>query len=321
MLCYIGVALRFVLSLLILGFPLVGFSGLERCNRPAASLEGEWRFHRVGDFILSFTLSGPHALNRAGAMNENAVPTVVDDVSKQLLVVRGLLKQTGFKLPLESLRYREQGAQKILVRFRKLEANGMAYDEVTRLSTGECVLTIDVSTRYKTGNATPAHEFFHLVQNGYAMFKRPWYYEGLARWAESSVSKREIVLRPLSGGVASTSLFQESYSAETAWNTLIKSCDPSEVDLSTYGFAYQALYSDGSSVVRNDKWRGIDFVRRLLEDLSSLSLQVSNEMGLNPADWPERLQRDARWDHQIWISVEQVCASLTGKSLLRLPWK
>src|SRR5690606_39577266 len=107
--------------------------------------------------------------------------------------MREMLKLLGFQQPLESPRYLTQGASHILVRFREMEkSNGRAFDEVRRLPSGECVLIIEVTSRYRSGNFTPAHELFHQIQNGYTTFKQPWFYEGTARWSESNPVLRRL---------------------------------------------------------------------------------------------------------------------------------
>ncbi len=36
---------------------------------------------------------------------------------------------------------------------------------------------------------TPSHEYFHILQNSYTMFKNRWYSESTARWSESIFKK------------------------------------------------------------------------------------------------------------------------------------
>lgn len=302
----------------LVGFKLPVYAAAVNCTLQAPVLEGDWRYHRVGEFIFAYALTGPHAIDAKDSLDDAQLPRGVSDAVAQLVVVRGLFSRANFQLPLNSHRYRSQGANKILVRFQRIQSTGLAYDEVTRLPSGECVLTMVLSTRFMARDATPAHEYFHLVQNGYAMFKRPWYYEGLARWAESSVARRKMRMRPLLDAAALDSLWGESYAAETSWNTLINTCTPLEVETSIFESELDATYRDGSSVLADRSWVGVGFVRRLLEELSLVSLRLSGEFGVPPYLWPESLQRHEFLDLDIWHAVERACEQ-SGGVILSVP--
>src|SRR5690606_42150143 len=141
--------------------------------------------------------------------------------------MRELLEYLQFQLPLESPRYQTQGATHVLVRFRNLQkVNGRAFDEVRRLPSGECVLIVEITARYRSGNLTPAHEYFHQVQNGYTPFKRPWYYEGSARWSETILGKSVVAPQaPPEEDSDLQALWTRSYSAVSVWYGLIRLCD------------------------------------------------------------------------------------------------
>ena len=303
---------KLLLWVLLIGLPLAVHANDEKCSRRTTVLEGDWEYVRSDEFIFAYTLTGPHSVGPGKALGDSGPPAVVVDAAAQLSVARRLLMKLGFQLPLESLRYRAQGASNILVRFQNIKANGLAFDEVSRFPSGECVLTMVLSNRYVTGGVTPVHEYFHLVQNGYAMFKRSWYYEGLARWAESSLARRDLHMRPPVGVSALESLWSESYSAETAWNSIIRACAPIAVAPDAYDFAADVRYSDGRQVVGDRTWLGVDFVRMFLEGLSRRSRLVSNEMNLPSTDWPEIVQRDTRFDPYIWQAVEEACSQSGG---------
>ncbi len=64
------------------------------------------------------------------------------------------------------------------------KGNGLAFDRVAAetMSDGRklpCGLKFVLNAALEPArNITPAHEFFHLYQYGYAVFKQKWYLEG-----------------------------------------------------------------------------------------------------------------------------------------------
>ena len=291
-------ALSFVL------FSIQGHAAICRFDLP--SLEGEWQEYREGEFIAQYSLAGRHALKNPIDSQVSGVPDVVADALAQLVVMRELLKQMKFQLPLESSRYQGQGASHIVVRFRKLHyLNGQAFDEVRRLPSGECVLIIDLDSRYSSGNLTPAHELFHQVQNGYAPFKRPWFYEGTARWSETILGKSAVVARPIPDNAADTKLFwEQSYAAASVWYGLIERCNQQSAKVAVPDHLRAQRYRSGRPVILDDDIPGHDFIRQVLEELSKLGDRVTQTEGLKPYRWPESTQRDPRYDEQMWAAIQ-----------------
>ncbi|MDY0071488.1 MAG: hypothetical protein RBR77_02420 [Thauera sp.] len=275
------------------------------CLQPLPALRGEWREHRSSEFILQYALTGEHALQNTDDALASDVPDVVADAAIQLMAMRDMLQYLHFRPPLASPRYRRQGASHILVRFRRLQGiNGRAFDEVRRLPSGECVLIIELDSHYRSGNLTPAHEFFHQVQNGYTPFKQPWFYEGTARWAETILGKSRVAAKQLPKNTADLQFFwQQSYAALPVWYALIEHCGVQPAKVKVPGKLRNLRYRNGSLVVKDDEIPGHALIVQVMEALEELGKRVTGRENLMPHHWPERTQREARFAPDMWKAV------------------
>lgn len=69
------------------------------CQRKLRPIEGDWREHRSGEFILQYTLAGKHALQSSVDTQNSGVPDMVADVQVQLVAMRETRqKDTHFAL-------------------------------------------------------------------------------------------------------------------------------------------------------------------------------------------------------------------------------
>lgn len=278
------------------------------CQRKLRPIEGDWREHRSGEFIFQYTLAGKHALQSPADTVASGVPDMVADVQVQLVAMREMLQSLQFQLPLDSPRYQSQGASHILVRFQKLQGNGLAFDEVSRLPSGECVLMIQIASHYRSGNLTPAHELFHQVQNGYTMFKRPWFYEGTARWSETLLGRREVNAQPVPADTPDLqALWKQSYSAVGVWHGLIGRCSSASAPPKIPAAVRSLRYRNGQPVMQDSRIPGHDYILRVLEALGTLSDETTATQGLTAHRWPEKVQRDAQHDAAMWRAVQNAC--------------
>ncbi len=102
----------------------------------------------------------------------------------------------GLRFPLQQKIYAQ--ARQINVYVLQLpKGNGLAFDRVAAETMNDgrqlpCGLKFVLNAALEPArNITPAHEFFHLYQYGYAVFKQTWYLEGMARWMENSFKAPE----------------------------------------------------------------------------------------------------------------------------------
>lgn len=296
-----------------LAFPSFSSKAAE-CSRHVQLLPGEWREQRQGEFIVQYAVSGEHVLHDFTDTKGDGLPDIVSDAMTQLIVMRDMLVLLGFQLPLDSDRYQSQGVSRILVRFRGLDRlNGRAFDEVRRLSSGECVIIIELSARYKSGNLTPAHELFHQVQNGYTPFKRPWFYEGTARWAETILGAPRVSSSALPNSDASRDVvWSQSYAAVSTWYGLIKKCDQLPMNVSVPDRLRNVRYRSGRPVLVDELILGHRYIRYALEQFGGLGNRVTQEFGLVEHRWPEKVQRDSSHDADMWALLVDSCQREIG---------
>lgn len=300
----------FAFLLAILSFA----SNAEACSRNVQSLPGKWEELRKDEFIVQYAVEGEHVLHDFTDTKGDGVPDIVSDATTQLIVMRDMLVLLGFQLPLASDRYKSQGVDRILVRFRELDRlNGRAFDEVRRLSSGECVIIIELGTRYKSGNLTPAHELFHQVQNGYTPFKRPWFYEGTARWSETVLGAPLSTPASLPNSDASRdAVWSQSYAAVSTWYGLIEKCEQHLTSVSVPDSLRSVYYRSGRPVLVDELIPGHRYIRYVLEQLGQLGNRVTQESGLVQHRWPESVQRDTSHDSDIWSSLGDACRRVSG---------
>lgn len=294
-------------------------AGAAGCERALGRLEGGWHEYRQDEFVLHYALAGEHALRFPAATRNAGVPDVVVDAALQLVAMREMLTSLAFRLPLDSPRYQSQQASRIVVRFQNLRGmNGRAFDEVRRLPSGECALVLHVGSHYRSGNLTPAHELFHLVQYGYTMFKRPWLLEGTARWAETLLGARPPAAQPVPDDASDLRAFwARSYRAVSVWYGLIERCDRASARVAVPDAVLALRYRSGQPVLRDDQVPGHAFIRHALEAAGALDERVAAREGLAAHRWPEKVQRDARHDAELWDAVLAACGQAPSASPVR----
>ncbi|STV36770.1 peptidase [Klebsiella pneumoniae] len=156
------------------------------------------------DFHIFYSLQGRDALKYQYDSSGSGVPDSIKDIAGQLQAAKYLYSSVlGLRFPLQQKIYAQ--ARQINVYVLQLpKGNGLAFDRVAAetMSDGRqlpCGLKFVLNAALEPArNITPAHEFFHLYQYGYAVFKQKWYLEGMARWMENSFKAPEKNTRRLS---------------------------------------------------------------------------------------------------------------------------
>lgn len=195
-----------VLCLLPLSAGSSAASPVEEKGTLLARGYGAYSIWQQGFFRIRFMREGKEAVPPADA-NNNGCPDYVEDVAVQLTAAHHVFcRIAGLRSPLDSPRY--AGVRYVDVVIRDKAAiggrNGVAYDEpVLRPDPKGLpesvpdsdlprvpVLVIAISRAIDPKmNPTPAHEYFHQIQNGMTHFKNPWFYEGMAAWAQTVAGK------------------------------------------------------------------------------------------------------------------------------------
>jgi hypothetical protein len=307
--------------------------GGVRADRPRLP---EWKkrrsaldkVHVVDEFRIFYTLSGDDALPDVVDQNGNSIPDRVENVALQLTTAREIY--TGvlqLRHPLEGPRYKDK-ARYIDVNIGVLpfepggaKGNGYAGDGVVNYyrpcdpETGIDVLTIDLLNTLPAENVSPAHELFHLYQNGYTMFKSSWFTEGTARWAEFTI--REGSGRPMGAPSSQQELarlFAMKYEAQGFWHTLAHASDargqlkvPADLQRVTY-------IGTNSPIIRDTEFRGRALLKQLLEALDEADDRMTADLMLEPFAWKEAEQRSADTYPYMWAAIIDVSRRYSRRS-------
>lgn len=291
-------------------------------NAQWTKLRGDLKYcHKVGKIRVFYNTTGAHAVNVADA-NKNNIPDQVEDIATQIEMAREIFVKTlKFQDPFKSSRYTKASYVDInMLAKTTIKANGIAYDGLQRFKRSiddpsTRSLAIDVATSViATKSITPAHEYFHLIQNGYTFFKTRWYTEGMARWAEHAL---------LAGGVGKikytaellwpqpaakqTELFGLKYSAEFhLWNPMAKMDDSKGTAFgNTVGLAAkQKTYINGEKVIKDLKLNGSQFMRAVLVRLGTMDDVAFKELGYTK--WSEKNQKSKLNSSYIYQAVMDV---------------
>jgi hypothetical protein len=274
------------------------------------------------EFRIHYTLTGADALPAADQSDtdHDGVPDKIQNIARQLVTARRCyVELLGLRHPFDSPRYHER-VKAIDVNVMSLgNKNGSAGDAIVNYHRssdppeGVEVVTIDLSAKLPPRNLSPAHELFHVFQNGYSQFKNAWYYEGMARWSEDLLREGEGAAGSLPASRTELeALFQLSYDASRFWQALACAIDttgrvrvPPELR--------EVLYvGSPKPIIEDDVFHGAKLLKALLEELDRADDVVSKESGLNPSDWSEARQRSPENHRHIWnavITVSQRSAS------------
>ncbi len=271
-----------------------------------------------------YATEGESAIDPTDA-DDNGVPDRVEDVARQVWAARMLFCEIlDFPDPFDSKRF--QGANcievSLLDRSRINGMNGVAYRIAQKAkpipggNSNDRALVIAVATTVDArSNATPAHEFFHLIQYGSTYFSNRWFLEGMARWSESGLASGGLgnkMLSPDTGWPQRREtrdrLFTMSYdAAQLLWNPLAETVDP-DGKLSTARKLPDELttlkYSDGSKVLRDELFNGAGLMRDVLIELGKTDNQTSQELGYE--EWTLANQGNEKNDQYIYDAVMEV---------------
>ncbi len=156
----------------------------------------------INEFRIFYSKDGKHKLpdHYMVDLNENMIPDYIEDIASQLTLSSEIFTKTlGFKHPLESVRY-SNIVKYIDVHILNSKTGGGAGDAIIdynykAFKNQNKALSINLSNNLKLHSLTPMHEMFHLIQNGYTMFKNGWYTEGICPNGENYFLKGNVTLR------------------------------------------------------------------------------------------------------------------------------
>ena len=188
------------------------------------------------EFRIHYTFCGANALPAADQLDRDhdGVPDKIQNIALQLVTARRCYVEVlGLRHPFESPRYKGR-VNFIDVNVWSLgDKNGSAGDAVVNYHRpsdppeGVEVVTIDLDAKLPPRNLSPAHELFHVFQNGYSQFKNAWYYEGMARWSEDLLREGLAAAGTLPANtIELEDLLKLSYDASRFWQALARATDP-----------------------------------------------------------------------------------------------
>jgi hypothetical protein len=277
--------------------------------------------HQHDRIRVHYETTGPHAADPKDE-NQNEIP---DQVENLLLQTRGAwllwIDTLDFPNPFESPRFKTASFLDIHLRSKDtLKSNGVAYDELQRFrKPSDPPDTLSISFAVATSvdptqNLTPAHELFHLIQNGATFFKNRWYTEGTARWSEKGLGQGALGTG-LRGTWPPTPATLErldtlAYDAcPQFWEPFLLSLDtPCVIPADRIPPELTALrYTDGSPVLKDHQLHGWPIIRRLLQELTQADDTAYTERHLTR--WSEEEQRSPKNTPHIHRALKNITSS------------
>jgi hypothetical protein len=160
-------------------------------------------------------------------------------------------------------------------------------------------------------NLTPAHEFFHVIQNSVIYFKNSWFTEGTARWSEKALGAgdlgpvHDLPSWPLTSDKAAAIFAMKYDASENFWNPLCAKLDKERaIPPSPALQRLQAMhYTDGTPVLKDARLTGWKFIRGVLAGLEKVDDVAFRELGYDR--WSEDNQRSPKNAAYILRVVEE----------------
>jgi hypothetical protein len=269
--------------------------------------------YKINEFQIFYTLKGKDKLPFKNQVdnNKNSIPDYIEFIGDQLNTASLLFNSIGYVNPLKSKRYRNK-VSFIRVKIKNLKHNGSAFDGYSNSP-----LSIHISNNLSKNSFTPLHEYFHLIQNGYTMFKNRWFTEGTARWSESIFRKAVGKQKKLPQNLVqlNKNLLNKTYKTSVYWNRMAYLCsNKKSFDIPS---SIKNRYIDGRQIIKDDKIYGYDFIKYLLEDFEKMDKQVSVDMKYEKYNWKEKDQKSIYNNKYMLYSIKKTliknCGSLNNE--------
>ena len=305
----------FVVLLAAALLPVGGTAQTEVKKIPAVPQQ----VHQSGRIRVFYHTEGQHAVDATDA-NKSGVSDQVEDVLTQTLAAQTMwVEVLGFPDPFQTERFRSAKFLDIHLRHKDLlKSNGVTYDELQHFNRpgdpkDTVILCFNVATSVKApANLTPAHEFFHVIQNSVTYVKNSWFTEGTARWSERALGAgdlgpvHDLPTWPLAEDKAATVFAMKYDASENFWNPICAKLDPDgTIPASPALQRLEAMrYTDGTPVLKDLRLTGWKFIREVLDGLAEADDVAFREFGYDR--WSEDNQRSPRNNAFILGVVEAV---------------
>ncbi len=256
----------------------------------------DMRLYEKDFFRIFYYTDGTNKVDPADKDNNN-IPDYVEDISKQFWASHRIFCGVfGFQSPLGAPYYKDVTSIDIFI----LSSNsmrgtlGMAFSSpipAPLKKKGELSLRVFVSKGFDFRlSSTVPHEYFHLIQNGMSRIRNKWYFEGLARWAENSLTQKQYYVDPnwdyqkiLNSKNGLIYLQSLSYkNGGLFWVPLSRKFGEGDnITLAKDDPLRTLRYSDNSPVLRDTHFTGGTFMRLFLKELHKADRRIEKDFNLS----------------------------------------
>lgn len=270
------------------------------------SLNADWKIQRenldnvyiLDEFRIFYTLKGKDALpevNRVD-LDKNKIPDYIENIAFRLQLTKlVLIDELGFKNPLKSNRYKDVKYIDIHILNDDSSSTGDGihqFDYVSLDNKDFKSIVMKLKTNLSNNTLTPTHEYFHIIQNAYSMFKNRWYTEGTARWSEKVFEEGTGRRDALPSNIEELNiLLNRTYDAKYFWRKITYECDTNNGK-----FPYKSWMSESignyPKLLEDNRIYGYEFMRVFLENLDLQDDIVSKKRGFEEFVWKESEQKD-----------------------------
>ncbi len=257
------------------------------------------RLYEIDNFRIFYYTKGHDAIDRTDK-DKNKIADYVEDVARQFVASQYVFCEIlGFPRPSETMYYK--GIETVDVYIVSRESLngvlGMAFSQPEHAllkDKEKFAVKILISKGFKfTHSSTITHEYFHIIQNGMSLIKNKWYFEGLARWAENLILKKDHNRDPrwdyyrlIKAPDVLKHVQAMSYDAgKFFWIPLsFQFGQNTNYDLPENCPVLSMKYSDGTSVVQDTSIRGGRLIKLFLEELHKMDQEVIKSKNLTVWD-------------------------------------
>ena len=272
--------------------------------------------YQQGVVYVIYETEGDTAVKNTADINKNGVPDVVEDMATQINATRELFHDV-FKYPdpLGSARYKNVHTIEVDIGAKsEMKVNGLAYSGVRKKSKHDpkaAALHVKIAnTVDPKKNATPEHEYFHLIQYCSTYFSNKWYLEGMARWSQDAVSKQKKypdgrdVSWKLKNKLSEAQIFEGKYNvAGILWYPLAVSLkDKAKVPKN---LMKKYKYVDGSDVFHDNIIYGPNVMLEVMKLMKSKEAAAAEAFG-GAKQWHKSGRRAAQNNKIILDCVREV---------------
>lgn len=288
---------KIIPTFLLLSCSTIG-SAASICSTDSSTYSNLEYIYKAGKIRVFYSTnpSSPDNLPIKTDINNNSIPDYVENVALQANTAADVFTHIGFVHPLESTRYKN------VVNYIDIhlvnQDGGVAYEIPAKMpnrpdTENKCSLKMVISNRLDSfpGEywSLVSHELFHLYQYGYSQFKRGWYGEATANWAERSIRSgghKPVIapnLLPATQEELKTKVYDVHYNG--LWSRIAELYEKNNGVMGLPSSLLNRKYTDGSKVIKDDSLSAYIFMAKFMDNLRLKSEQISYQNNWDPYAW------------------------------------